>query len=1055
MKRTRCIAIAILMIECCIKTAIAADELAVYVFKDGNAAAGLGARLDGGAEKTISDDGSVFFDLTSGAHGIAIIDNGTAIYSMRFDAAQGQYADVGITLSADKEPLASVETYFKNEAPAERALASRGAIAGRITAAGLPAAGASVTAVGTSLSARTDAGGNYRITLPRGIYTLRFEDARLGTQDIEDVRVVANVERGASFAVSGPEVEAGEFVMGRPDIEEMVVIARAKPMDLGESERFSVNVVDTLDAGELARFGGSDIATSVIRIPSVTIKDGRFVFIRGLGGRYITTELNGAMLPSTDPSKRTVPLDLFPTNFISQLDVKKTFVASMPGESTGGNLVLNTRTFPTGPEGTISAQGGYTSDLTGETVWADPIRGDFDALGMDDGSRSKASTFGAISDALDYADIYPEVVSEELGRIGALLLADDLDLDTTKATPKVTLGANFGTAFDLGWRDAELGFFIAGNYRNNWNQRIDGIEREYSGQSGGMNTIEVEDDFKFEQFTNEIEASGLLNLGLNVGNSSFGSNTLLSRVTQDRVNRKAGFDGDALEPSIRFTMDWVERQFLSQQFTGNHILGGEEKLVADWQVTVSRAERDAPDRREVRFDLSGGDGIYDLEVPSILRRYDELVDNNLDFSVDLEYALNAIGSLETTASFGAMVVKRERDSDSETYGFNGGQLLNDDAPNLLVSEVINQDSITGNSSTGYTFQDKTLASDSYEADLDLNALYLSFDMLIGSNYQIVAGARYEDFLQTTDTFSLQGATLQGSPAFFPEGTNSQDSTSGALSEQAVRSELDESVVLPTLAFNWFLTDAQTLRIGASKTVSRPDFKETSNATFYDPDFDVRVRGNPRLQIAEVFNADLRYQFYWDDQNSVSVAAFYKDMDKPIERVVQPASGTAGNSRTFVNADEAQLYGIELEGRKEFAFGSSLTKSFFLAGNVSLIESEVKLLNRDNRSLQGQPEYILNFIIGYDDIKNNQEVTLLLNQSGDTIVDVGVSQQPDIILEPRWDVVLNYRWYFADAWQLVFKGENLTNSEVEFTQGGNVYQSYRTGRQFTLGLNWNF
>jgi len=1022
--------------------AFASDELAVYVFENGNAAAGLSARLDGGPAKTIADDGSVFFDLGAGAHGIAVLRQDEVLYNFRFDSAQGQYADVMIDIAARDESRATIETYFSNEAPALRALAVPGAIFGRITSDGLPVAGAAITAAGTNGATTTDAGGNYRLELPRGIYALEIRDAELGQREIPNVRVVANVERGASFSIS-PSAPGGATAAA-PKIEEMVVISRAKPIDYGESERYSVTVVDTLDAGELARFGGSDIAQSIIRIPSVTVKDGRFVFIRGLGGRYITTQLNGATLPSTDPSKRTVPLDLFPTNFVSQLDVKKTFIASMPGESTGGNLVINTRTFPTGSEGMISARTGFTPGLTGDSVLSDPTRGGFDVVGFDDGARSKASTFRAISDALDLSDQYPEVVARELGRVGALLLTDDLDLVETDATPKMVLGANYGNAFDLG-DGKEFGFFVAGNYRNEWVQQVDGVQREYSGRNGnagdtGSNgfadAIEIEDDFTFEQYANDIEASALLNLGLNVGNNSFGANTLFSRVTQSRVKQVEGFDGDALEQSTRYTIDWVERQFLSQQFTGNHILGRNERLVADWQVNVSRAERLAPDRREVRFDLTGSDGIYDLEVPDMLRRYDDLVDDNLDVSVDFDYLLSGPGDNEATLSVGAQVIARERDSDSESYGFTGGQLLDDNAPNLLVSDVINQGTITGDSSTGYTFQDKTLSSDSYEADLSLDALYLSYDWLIRGRYQVVAGARYEDYRQTTDTFSLQGASLQGTSS-------------------PVRSELDESVVLPTLALNWFVTDTQTLRLSGSKTVSRPDFKETSNAIFYDPDFDIRVRGNPNLKVSEAYNADLRYQFYWNDQDSVSAALFYKDIDQPIERVVQPASGTAGNTRTFQNADEARLFGIELEGRKEFPFGRSLTKSFFVAGNASWIESKVKLANGSDRALQGQPDYIVNLIVGYDDIEHNQELTLLLNQTGDTIVDVGVSQQPDIILEPRLDLILSYRWYFANAWQFIFKGENLLDDPVEFTQGGNIYRQYKTGRQMTIGLNWTF
>ena len=141
--------------------------------------------------------------------------------------------------------------------------------------------------------------------------------------------------------------------------------------------------------------------------------------------------------------------------------------------------------------------------------------------------------------------------------------------------------------------------------------------------------------------------------------------------------------------------------------------------------------------------------------------------------------------------------------------------------------------------------------------------------------------RYETYEQTTNTFSLQGA--QG----------------------AVQSVIDEDSFLPSLGVNWFISETPA-SLRSPQTVARPDFKEAANATFYDNEFNFRVRGNPFLEISDIINADLRWEWYLSEVDSLSVALFYKDMDKPIERVVQAASGTAGNSRTFQNSDSAEL-----------------------------------------------------------------------------------------------------------------------------------------------------
>ena len=287
------------------------------------------------------------------------------------------------------------------------------------------------------------------------------------------------------------------------------------------------------------------------------------------------------------------------------------------------------------------------------------------------------------------------------------------------------------------------------------------------------------------------------------------------------------------------------------------------------------------------------------------------------------------------------------------------------------------------------------------------------------------------FEQTTETFSLQGE------------------------QEAVQAVIDEDSVLPSLGINWYFAESQQLRLAVSQTVARPDFKEAANATFYDNEFNFRVRGNPFLEISEVINADLRWEWYPSDESNLSVAAFYKDMDKPIERVVQPASGTAGNSRTFQNSDSAELYGVELEGRTEFVLSDDYSQTFFVSLNAAFIESEVTSEGQEDRALQGQPEYTANFIVGYDNIERGHQLTLLLNQNGKAIADVGVSGQPDVFLEPRLDLNLVYRYDVTDALVLKAKLQNILDEAYEYTQGGQIFQTYERGIGFQVSFDWTF
>ena len=114
-----------------------------------------------------------------------------------------------------------------------------------------------------------------------------------------------------------------------------------------------------------------------------------------------------------------------------------------------------------------------------------------------------------------------------------------------------------------------------------------------------------------------------------------------------------------------------------------------------------------------------------------------------------------------------------------------------------------------------------------------------------------------------------------------------------------------------------------------------------------------------------------------------------------------------------------------------------------------------LTTGEKRKLQGQPDYTLNVVLGYDDLPTRQQLTLLLNQSGDNIVDVGVSGRPDVIEEPRLALDVNYKFDVTADFALKAKVKNLLDSEVEFTQGGKVFQSYDKGMELEAGFDWNF
>jgi outer membrane receptor protein involved in Fe transport len=1039
----------------------AADELLLYVFDEQEPVAGASVTVDGEVVGTTRKDGSLLVDLDGGSHLVSITDaEGDDTAVARFSNLDGQLIDIIADLD-DEGAAPRVDIYSASEAAADRRNAAEGTLQIAVFQGQDPAASKIVTISGGGGAVSTNAQGIATKTLPRGLYTVSIGD--VSTQ----VRVAGGITRGARLLL--PEAEGGMQV-SMPSLEEVFVIASFDPSGLEVSERDTGNIVDTIGVEALARFSDSDVAASVVRVPGISVQDNKYVFIRGLGGRYIASTLNLATMPSTNPSKRTVPLDLFPSNFVSQLDIKKTFLPYMPGESTGGNLVINTKTFPEERMGRISFSTSFAEDLSGETVFIDSLKGDYDVWGVDDGSRKQPHAVEVITDILearefvasDDGQTYPLTteIAGELSRAAAILLSEGFDLRTETATPDVSFGADYGDLFYVS--DAEIGFYAAVNYDNSWSMRNNGVRNSYTP------TMDTLDNYRYQTYANDVEISGIFTLGMNIGESTYEWNNLISRVTSSQVERFVGQEGDEQQTVYGHNIQWEEREYISSQIVGSHIFNDAGTLFGEWQFTASRADRYAPDRRDLQFRAAGSqtdpevlkDGFdfqalntnqdvalqgFFVEPTSLLRRYDELTDTNFDASFDLTWDVFDNGSSYGKIQAGAQAIYRERDSETYVYGFNINQSLVDQlaSPNVLVSDVLfycnaenavadcPEGGISNSPNTGFVFDDKTLASDSYDAELSYNSAYLMYDHTFDSTWQVILGARVESYDQTTDTFSLEGT------------------------QAAVTSEIKETSVLPSLSVNWFYSDNQQLRFALSETVARPDFKEAANATFYDMEFNVRVRGNPFLEISSIINADLRWEWYINDQDSLSVAAFYKDMDKPIERVALSASGTAGNSRTFRNAESAELYGVEIEGRKEFVLTEDYNKTLFVAFNGAWIESEVQQLTAPERPLQGQPEYTANIVLGYDDIAAGHQLTILLNENGKSIADVGLFGAPDVYLEPRLEFNIVYRYALSETANIKAKIENLLDEPVEYTQGGKVFQRYERGRAVQVGVTWEF
>src|SRR4029078_1159984 len=129
------------------------------------------------------------------------------------------------------------------------------------------------------------------------------------------------------------------------------------------------------------------------RTPGASLQEGRFIVVRGLADRYNQAMLNGILLTSTEPDRKTFSFDLIPAPMIDNIVINKAFVPEYPGEWAGGLIQVNTKDIPSKGFLNLQVGTGYNTRTTGKAFYEDAQGGTLDWLGTDDGTRALPGTY--------------------------------------------------------------------------------------------------------------------------------------------------------------------------------------------------------------------------------------------------------------------------------------------------------------------------------------------------------------------------------------------------------------------------------------------------------------------------------------------------------------------------------------------------------------------------------------------------------------------------------------------------------------------------------------
>ncbi|MDX3884448.1 MAG: TonB-dependent receptor [Sphingomonas sp.] len=870
--------------------------------------------------------------------------------------------------------------------------------------------------------------------------------------------LVAPSALAQTTGAADPQEEKVEVSIPGGSGGDIVVTGRNIP----EPIRATPEVVSVLSTAEIARTGEGDIAGALQRVTGLSVVGNGYVYVRGLGDRYSAALLNGSPLPSPEPLKRVVPLDIFPTNVLSSALVQKSYSVNYPGEFGGGVINLTTKAVPTKPFLEFGASVGANTETTGKLGYT-YYGSSTDWIGFDSGNRDvpdgikQAIKSGKPINGGNYT------TAELQGFASSLINAP-----TTLLQRNGDIPANF--SFDLSggksWDTAggQLGLIAAASYSNSWRTRDvlqqSSLDPELAGTpQTNFNTVITE---------NRVLLNGLLGLGYEFGDGqAIRWTNLYIRDVLKQGRLSSGFDRNVSDPVagqpdplIKQNTYWFERQLIDTQLVGEFKFGNFD---VDLRGTYANSKRKSPYERgfSYTYNNTAHDYINNLASggQSADIAFSDLNENVYAAAGDITYQLPT--ALKAKVSAGYAYTKTDRSSSRYQYQY----FRPDGALPLAVAQERPDYLVSDYNIYTYNIQLRDVSSSqgaaAYDAGLEINAGYLQAEAEFLPGLSATAGVRYEDAKETVRP----------------------------IGEGLVQTNLKKDYFLPAATITWNFAEDMQLRIAGSKTIARPQFRELAEQLYQDYESDRQFTGNPRLVDSKLTNAEARYEYYFGRGERVTVAGFYKKIDNPIETVAFFAGG--GALRTgFANAPEAQLYGGEIELQKYFplepVFGSAdfwASRRLLVAANYTYTHSKLKvgdqivygpqqdqiaanLLFRDGAPLTGQSDHIANLQIGFESTDKISQQTLMITYASKRVTNRGPIQgearQPDIVEKPglRFDLVAREEVNFLGSTvEIKAEARNLTATkyqEYQQSDAARIYLNrYDIGRSFSLGASVKF
>lgn len=881
-----------------------------------------------------------------------------------------------------------------------------------------PLAGATINVAGKQLIA--DIEGKFYVTLEAGKkYILTASFAGYESKSLNDVEVLLNQDNYLEIVLQD-----------RNSMEGVVLKTTSRKLEstaaLLTFQRSNTALSSGLAADFIRRTPDKNTGEVLKRVSGTSIQDGKFVVIRGLSDRYNAAVINNAQLPSTEPDKKAFSFDVIPSVLIDNIIINKTATPELPGEFAGGLVQINTKDVPTRDLLSIGVSIGLNTQSAFRDFTSNARNGN-DWFGFDDGTRALPGGFPA------NAQTFRAGTTQQRIAWTRLFNNDSYKEKTSTALPTQTYSLTWGksTRFKKG---GVLGTILSLQYRNSMLKYS--VERKLHQQDGTA-VVRLED----EQNRYSVNTGAIANISYVKGKHKLSFKNLFNQLFEDNYYTRTGVNDDRIQ-DISFRSSVLnQRSLYSSQLEGDHQLT-RSGIKLRWNGNFAYNWKSQPDlRTSSYFRSTGSTGAFSYNDDDTRRFFSDLKDYSYgaNGAVTIPFTLN---KNKQVFKAGGSTLIRIRDFRSRLFQFEAANPATFDPSKeeLTYDEIFAPANIGTN---GFVAEEVTNNQDKYFGVSVLNGMYGMFDNKFGERIRLVWGVRVENFQQFLTT---------------------KDVTA-----KRVVVDTEKWDVLPSFNFTYSPNPMNSVRVSGSRTVARPEFREIAPFSFYDYESNYGVNGNVNLKRSDILNGDVRYEFYPRGGEAITLGAFYKYFNDPIELRLDPSSVLDRRNYGYSNADNAYTLGAELEVRKNLDFVSKSLDNFSLFANLTYIYSKVTLPGSVSvsRPLQGQSPYLVNLGLQYTSKQGGWNGSLLYNRIGQRLSLVGNNDFPDIYERPRdqvdfqvskklfsnrgeirltWADLLNPAYYFY---------ENVDTKKAFSSGNDRLFNTWKAGSTITLGFTYDF